>query len=110
MDLTVIYWLTGILLLIIAIVFYLFPPANRNGFYGYRTAASMKDDESWAFANKFSSKVFLITSIMTVLVQVVVYLLIGVSNATVLGVNIFAASDLLFVILLTEQALKNRHN
>jgi len=41
---------SGIVFLLVGKLIKNFPPADINGLYGYRTARSMKDQESWDFA------------------------------------------------------------
>ena len=36
-----------------------FPPKKINGVYGYRTARSMKSQENWDIAQRFSSRLML---------------------------------------------------
>lgn len=48
------------LLLIFSVVFYFFPPKKINGFYGYRTNKTIKNDTIWNYANTFFGKHLLI--------------------------------------------------
>ena len=48
--------LAGLIFLFAGIILLKFPPKKINGFYGYRTARSMKDQERWDFAQMYSSK------------------------------------------------------
>ena len=55
--------LLSLILIISGVIFYLaafvhkrFPPKQINFFYGYRTRKSMKNIESWNFAQNLSSK------------------------------------------------------
>ncbi|CAL2089980.1 SdpI family protein [Tenacibaculum sp. 190524A02b] len=48
------------LLFLFSIVFYFFPPKKINGFYGYRTNKTIKNESIWQFANNYFSKQFLI--------------------------------------------------
>ena len=50
-------------LLIISAVFRIFPPKKINRFYGYRTKSSMKNQDAWDEANRFSANLMLIGSI-----------------------------------------------
>ncbi|MCZ8197440.1 MAG: SdpI family protein [Flavobacterium sp.] len=47
--------LTSIIFLIAGLVMYSFPPKKINYLYGYRTNSSMKSQERWDFAQKYSS-------------------------------------------------------
>lgn len=55
-SLFVIGFSVGLLLLIISILILNFPPAKINGWYGYRTASSIKSQERWDFAQRYSSR------------------------------------------------------
>ncbi len=47
------FWIpfvVGIVFLLIGKLIKNFPPADINGLYGYRTSRSMKDQQSWDFA------------------------------------------------------------
>ena len=47
--------LTGGVLLLAAAIQYKFPPKKINPFYGYRTKVSMRNQETWDFAQRFSA-------------------------------------------------------
>ncbi|PJR03820.1 SdpI family protein [Avrilella dinanensis] len=60
--------LSGIIFLIFGAIMYFFPPKKINGWYGYRTGGSMKNQKNWDFAQKYGAKVMMIFGlIMTVL-------------------------------------------
>ena len=48
--------LCGAIFIIAAAVLYLFPPKKRNFIYGYRTAASLRSQERWDFAQRYGAK------------------------------------------------------
>ncbi len=43
------------LLLIVALIWKFYPPKEINSLYGYRTTKSMKNKETWKFANMYAS-------------------------------------------------------
>ena len=47
--------LCGVVFSIVGAILFYFPPKEINLIYGYRTIRSMKNQESWDFAQKFSS-------------------------------------------------------
>ena len=51
-----ILFLSGGIFYLVALVLSKFPPKKINYFYGYRTKASMKSQESWNFAQNYTSK------------------------------------------------------
>lgn len=47
--------LVGVIFMIVATIMYFFPPKKINYLYGYRTESSMKSQERWDFAQRYSS-------------------------------------------------------
>ena len=47
--------LTGLIFMLAGIIMLKFPPEKINFYYGYRTKSSMKNQERWNFAQKYSS-------------------------------------------------------
>jgi uncharacterized membrane protein len=47
---------SGLIFIIAGIILLKFPPKKINGFYGYRTSSSMKNQERWDYAQTYSSK------------------------------------------------------
>ena len=45
---------TGLIFAIVALITLVFPPKSINYLYGYRTSASMKSQERWDFAQRYS--------------------------------------------------------
>jgi uncharacterized membrane protein len=48
-------FLTGFIFFFVALITYYHPPKKINSLYGYRTPSSMKNQERWDFAQRFSS-------------------------------------------------------
>ncbi|MEX2380383.1 MAG: SdpI family protein [Vicingaceae bacterium] len=48
--------LIGSIFMLAGVVMIVFPPKKINSLYGYRTSASMKSQERWNFAQKYSAK------------------------------------------------------
>jgi uncharacterized membrane protein len=68
---TVTAGLVGIIYLIVGIIMTIYPPKNINSMYGYRTPKSMKSPQAWAFAQKYSTKLFLIISILLITIAAI---------------------------------------
>lgn len=47
-------------LLIISILYRLFPPANINFLYGYRTKRSMKSQDTWNESNRYAANAMIL--------------------------------------------------
>jgi uncharacterized membrane protein len=60
-----------LLILLLGLFFYFYPPKKINGIYGYRTPRSMKNLENWHFANKLSAKYMLLNSFLAFLIFMV---------------------------------------
>src|SRR5690606_11164674 len=48
--------ITGPIFMLAGIVMMVFPPRKINSLYGYRTSSSMKNQDRWDFAQKYSAK------------------------------------------------------
>jgi uncharacterized membrane protein len=83
-----------------------FPPKRINSIYGYRTARSMKNQENWDLAQRFSSQLMLKQGvIMLVLAFILAILPITTEVATLISLLLLLTSVLnLFV--QTEKRLK----
>lgn len=57
--------------LITGFITYKFPPKKINYLYGYRTNASMKTQERWDFAQKYSSTQMIITALKLVVLSMI---------------------------------------
>lgn len=107
----------GFMYLLLAAIFFItrvivraYPPKGINPIYGYRTKRSMKDQESWDFAQEHANQMMLYTA----------FVFLGIS-ALFYQMNIKFESDLfimmsVFILILgvmvymTERALKSRTN
>ena len=65
---TVILSVTGLLLAASGGILLRYPPKNINWLYGYRTRRSMKDQQRWDFAQKYSARELIRTGVIMVLV------------------------------------------
>ncbi len=52
-------FLVGLVFSIAAFISMKFPPKKINGIYGYRTSRSMKSQENWDIAQRYSSRLML---------------------------------------------------
>lgn len=97
----------GPLMLVLAFLFKQFPPKKINHWYGYRTPRSMRSQEAWDFANRYSSTALVIISGLTCLVQITAHSLMNFKSAIIASV-IFLSVALIAVIPMTEVQLKKR--
>jgi len=100
--------LCGIIFMIAAIVMYVFPPKKINALYGYRTSSSMKSEERWHFAQRFSTLKMAQGSVF-LLLSSFLGLLITIEGKLLLVPGILFPLLVVFYILFsTEAALKNK--
>ena len=50
------YFICPLVLVAVAVAFWIWPPKKINMTYGYRTTRSMKSQSAWDFAQKYSAK------------------------------------------------------
>lgn len=82
-------------------------PKNINPLIGYRTRRSMASQEAWLFSNKYSSALLFKYSIITVIIQVIAFILIGSKFAITCALTSWVL--LIFTALVqTELKLKKR--
>jgi uncharacterized membrane protein len=53
-------YINALILLVVGVVFWTYPPKKINGLYGYRTTRSRKSQEAWDFAQRYSAKLLTI--------------------------------------------------
>ena len=96
----------GLLFILTGLITYLFPPKKINFLYGYRTNRSMKSQESWDFAQKFSAKELMkLGFVLTALSFIPQYIHFNNSVNLILGISLL----ILVVIILfvrVELAIK----
>lgn len=96
----------GFALLIGAVVMLLFPPGKINFFYGYRTPSSMKSQDRWVFAQRYSAIELLwagLALMATSLLALVLNLSQGAEIAIAIGLMVIA---LAVILIRTERAIK----
>ena len=107
-------WITNmiipVLLVVCGVWLFMCPPKEINSIFGYRTAMSKTNKDTWLFAQKYSGKLmFIIGAILSLLSIVVILLLLDTETGTlrVLG-SYLPIAHLIFIMIpiaLTEKAL-----
>ena len=104
-----ILFLSGGIFYLAALVLSKFPPKKINYFYGYRTKASMKSQESWNFSQNYTSKKMKYISLYIFIIGVFSsFLNIELMWSLWLGIIISILMPVL-VILEVEKELKTRY-
>lgn len=98
-------FIIGPLLLLLSIVFKHFPPKKINYLYGYRTKRSMKNQETWDEANRYSPNLMILVSIITTLLQGIFYFTLGPKYAIGIATAVMVVL-VLITIPMTENHLK----
>lgn len=100
--------LTGIIFVIAAAVVYFFPPKKINYLYGYRTSASMKSQERWDFAQRYSSiKMIQAGAGLIVSSALGLALPVDVNTKFIVGLLLLLPACI-FMFFTTERAMKNK--
>lgn len=87
-------------------------PKNRDSFLGYRTAMSMKNEDTWRFAHEYCGRIWFITGLVLFAVTSVFMVLTMNSDESLKSLIsgflvIIYVIPLLVSVSLTEKALKN---
>ena len=68
------YYICPLIILVVGIVFWMYPPKKINEFYGYRTTRSRKSQEAWDFAQRYSAKLMTIFGLAALIVAAAAHL------------------------------------
>ena len=98
----------GLVFLIMGFIMYKWPPRTINWLYGYRTGSSMKSQERWVFAQKYSA-MQMMKSGGALLLMGLAMALFGadiplITGAGTVGLLISAG----YLLITTERAIKKR--
>ncbi len=105
--------LVGAIMIIVGLISYFFPPKKINPWYGFRTASSQKNQQTWDVANRFSAIYSLKAGATLLIAGILLHLLVGympwpdrtktlITVISLLGSGIFTA---VFLIVATEKHL-----
>ncbi|MDX1278523.1 SdpI family protein [Oceanihabitans sediminis] len=99
--------LAGGAFILAGIIMHFFPPKKINSIYGYRTVRSMKNQNTWDFAQKYSAKLLLGIGAALQLASTIYYLFTieGLAQLIINACLIIGA--VVFVFVKTENTLKN---
>lgn len=87
---------------VIALIYFVFPPKKVNIIYGYRTSRTLQNDKIFSYANKYASKYMLVLSVLNTIVNLFLILL----NYTNINLAAFTSiASLIVAIILTEKKL-----
>ena len=102
------YISVGPLMVVLAIIFKVFPPKSINMLYGYRTERSMKNQETWDAANSYANNFMLWLFVGISAVELILFLLMdNKEHAALVGCGMLVVG-LLLLIIFTERYLKDK--
>ena len=96
--------LPGLIILLLGSVFSFFPPKKINRWYGYRTPRSMRNQETWNVANRFSGWLMIIAGMLGMNAGLSCKYLIA-PPADIITTIVVQLVALAFMIYLTERRL-----
>lgn len=100
--------LVGIICIVVGFIFKAFPPRKMNSIYGYRTSSSMKNQDTWNVAQKYSANTFIIFGFIFVALEFVLSYLI--ENIGIGYENMIILIGLVIMIILDEVHLTKVFN
>jgi uncharacterized membrane protein len=93
-----------LIIVILSIIFKLFPPKNINDFYGYRTLKSKKNIKNWQIANTTFTLFFLCFSIFNLIISLINNFIFKYDFSICLLV--LSATELITIIIIIENKIK----
>lgn len=108
-HLSLITFVVGVVFIITGVILRLFPPKSINGWYGYRTPTSMKSQQHWDFAQRYSAKKLIVGGFVLLLIAAIGLYLPALNEVLSITIGIgsmFVVS--IWLIVKTEKALKKR--
>lgn len=107
--------LIPVLCFIFGILLYKHEPKKINGCYGYRTCRSMKNEDTWKFANNLLGRLWLGGGAVLIVISAAAVLAVNASRPDMFSAvsGLAVIMDLVFMaasIIRVESALKKRFN
>lgn len=107
--------LIPVLCFIFGILLYKHEPKKINGYYGYRTCRSMKNEDTWKFANNLLGRLWLGGGAVLIVISAAAVLAVNASRPDMFSAvsGLAVIMDLVFMaasIIRVESALKKRFN
>lgn len=107
--------LIPVLCFIFGILLYKHEPKKINGCYGYRTCRSMKNEDTWKFANNLLGRLWLGGGAVLIVISAAAVLAVNASRPDMFSAvsGLAVIMDLVFMaasIIRVESALKRRFN
>ncbi|NLZ95640.1 MAG: SdpI family protein [Bacteroidales bacterium] len=103
-------FLIALIFIITGFILHKFPPKTINTFYGYRTKRSMRNQNSWNFAQLYSSKLMMQLGLLYALIGLIGF--IYKPSETIIAITAIALLIIIAAIIIVkvEKKLKNKFN
>ncbi|WP_420387329.1 SdpI family protein [Roseivirga sp.] len=103
-----IHIIIGVSALLPGILMQFVNPKSQSRWMGYRTPMSLKSQETWEFANKYSAKACLWAGAITILTQLTLIFTLDNLEAQILITSGIMTLSVMGVLAITEIKLNNR--
>lgn len=100
--------LTGFFFVTIGYWYYKHPPKNINSFSGYRTQASMRNQQTWNEGNRYSSRIMIIIGAVMLTIGLLSFFILFLQELHVLIAAGFTIIAALSIMLFTERHLEKK--
>lgn len=100
--------ITGIVFSLLGWAFYQSPPSEINPLMGYRTKMSMKSQEHWNFAQKYSARLMAIGGSIMIGLSLLSYFIPVDTEYKQIGGVVLLVLNAVYVIIATEVALRKQ--
>lgn len=95
----------GIIFIIAGILTFIFPPKTINRLYGYRTKTSMKNQQTWDFAQVYVAKKMVVIGLIMLLLSINFIVIDFTENQIVIIGLIIICFSIAYLFLKTENAI-----
>lgn len=103
-------FVNGFMFTIASVVLYYYPPKKLNAWIGYRTAASVKSQDRWDFAQKFFAAARVEAGLVMMAVSFTGYFFPEGKTFRLCGSILITICLIRYVATTTDSALKKRFN
>ncbi len=101
------YIVGSVIILVVAVIYFLYPPGQSNAMYGYRTPRSRKSPDNWKKANRLASIILLVLSVFLLSISLL-FAVFQWHGIETIWFNTFLLGIVL-IFFIVEIKLKNTH-
>ena len=99
--------MVGVIFVAAGFIMWKFPPKQINFLYGYRTSRSMKNQESWDFAQKYAAKEMMKTGLVLAASGLLAFIFDFGSSVNLLVGCMLVFLAVVILVIRVEKAIKN---